>query len=511
MKNRAFLRAFHLLTRPLTLGAVGILFLNDHVLRRSWPSWWTGKIGDFAWLYFAPFVAGAILAWLIPAKWRRQELIVGLLSFGLIGSTFTLANSLPAFHRWFTSGVETLLGIPIVIHKDPTDLIALISLWFAWRTWGSCKPPERTSSVAGWASLLAAAFLTIANGMPTPNYSNLGIDCLRIENEVILAHATPIHFYARHDTNFASTDGGLTWIEVDDDPDFECGTFIDYRVIDPTNDQVRYYVYPDQKIELSLDGGATWQNVFTMEPIGQAEETFYRRTRIDPVEIAPVPLDGIIDPATGNAIFAMGHQGVLVHTSAGEWEWVGVGPHVRMDADYIASIPRMLVVEFVLALTFAVLGFVTLSMRNVWNKPFLVVIAITWAVWMFSTINFAPGGLVRSVRFDVAELICSAMIMVLFGMSVLYSLVNIVPMLKDHRGSLVRLAFVALLGGLAYLLPYVFWMLNILSTYSIVSIIALVSAIAVLVAGDLWHRAYLRTLPVVGNESSEASGESDVQ
>jgi hypothetical protein len=28
------------------------LLINDHLLREFWPSWWTGKIGDFAWLLF---------------------------------------------------------------------------------------------------------------------------------------------------------------------------------------------------------------------------------------------------------------------------------------------------------------------------------------------------------------------------------------------------------------------------------------------------------------------------
>ena len=46
MSNRAFLRAANSLTHPVTIGAIGLLLLNDHILRIHWPSWWTGKLGD---------------------------------------------------------------------------------------------------------------------------------------------------------------------------------------------------------------------------------------------------------------------------------------------------------------------------------------------------------------------------------------------------------------------------------------------------------------------------------
>jgi hypothetical protein len=510
MKNRAFWRALHLLTSPAALAAVTILLINDHLLRRVWPSWWTGKIGDFAWLYFAPFVAAAILAWLIPPKWKNQEKLVGLLSFGLVGGTFALANTSPEFHRWFSEGLESLLRIPFVIHRDPTDLMATISLWFGWRAWRLSELPQRSFSTAGWVSFLAAAFLTLANGMPAPDYQNLGIDCLRIENEVLLAHATPIHFYARHDTNFASTDGGLTWTEVDDDPDFECATFDGELVVDPTNEQIHYRVIADTKIEQSTDGGNTWPEVFSLEPLGEAEATFYRRTRIDPVEISPVPLDAIIDPASGNTLFAMGHRGVLVHTASGAWEWVGVGPHVRMDADYSDSIPRMLVVEIILALSFAVLGFLTLSQRTLWNKPILVVTAVIWAMWLFSTINFAPNSLVRNARYDIAEILCSGLVLVTFGVAALFAIANVVALFKEQRGSVVRIAVVALVGAALYFLPYLLWMLNILPRYSDALIIAIVTGAVTLIAGDLWHRAYLRSLPT-GDVQTADPGGSDVQ
>lgn len=60
--NRAFWRAARCLTHPLTMAAVILLLVNDHWLRWHYPSWLTGKLGDFTWLMFAPFIAAAVLA-----------------------------------------------------------------------------------------------------------------------------------------------------------------------------------------------------------------------------------------------------------------------------------------------------------------------------------------------------------------------------------------------------------------------------------------------------------------
>ena len=68
--NKTFQKAVYLLSRPVSLLALFLLFLNDHVLRVLWPSWITGKLGDFAWLFFAPFALAALLALLIPASVR---------------------------------------------------------------------------------------------------------------------------------------------------------------------------------------------------------------------------------------------------------------------------------------------------------------------------------------------------------------------------------------------------------------------------------------------------------
>ncbi len=60
--NLSFRRALVSLSHPLSIAAIGLLLFNDHLWRKVAPSWLTGKIGDFAWLIFAPFLLAAGVA-----------------------------------------------------------------------------------------------------------------------------------------------------------------------------------------------------------------------------------------------------------------------------------------------------------------------------------------------------------------------------------------------------------------------------------------------------------------
>ena len=75
MPNKTFLRAASLLCHPLSIAAMLLLLFNDHWLRWYAPSWWTGKLGDFAWLFFAPFAVAMIFALLIPPSPRQEKIV----------------------------------------------------------------------------------------------------------------------------------------------------------------------------------------------------------------------------------------------------------------------------------------------------------------------------------------------------------------------------------------------------------------------------------------------------
>ena len=73
MDNPTLRKALGLLAHPATLAAIALLLINDHLLRRLWPSELTGKLGDFAWLFFIPFALTALLALVWPGRSRRRQ------------------------------------------------------------------------------------------------------------------------------------------------------------------------------------------------------------------------------------------------------------------------------------------------------------------------------------------------------------------------------------------------------------------------------------------------------
>src|SRR4051812_4044862 len=110
MRTKTFSVALNCLHHPLAIAAILILLFNDHWLRYTAPSWWTGKIGDFAWLLFAPFICAAVLTWFIPAKRQNHTRQIGLLACLLVASWFALAKTIPTVHLLTISAWESIIG-----------------------------------------------------------------------------------------------------------------------------------------------------------------------------------------------------------------------------------------------------------------------------------------------------------------------------------------------------------------------------------------------------------------
>jgi len=62
------------LAHPLPLLAVVVLCLNDHFLKGSGllPGWLTGKLSDFAGLFFFPILLCSAALWLSPEDQRAR-------------------------------------------------------------------------------------------------------------------------------------------------------------------------------------------------------------------------------------------------------------------------------------------------------------------------------------------------------------------------------------------------------------------------------------------------------
>jgi hypothetical protein len=132
------------LLNPVAFVALGLLLLNDHVLKQRFPGWWTGKLSDVAGMALLPlFLMGlheaAAGTWTaLPPPGRRA--LVGY----AIGTALTFAAIkcwAPAAHgyryamgvvRWpliaLFSWVEgrPAAGVASVsLVQDPSDLMAL--------------------------------------------------------------------------------------------------------------------------------------------------------------------------------------------------------------------------------------------------------------------------------------------------------------------------------------------------------------------------------------------------
>ncbi len=122
------------LSHPLTLLSIGVLLLNDHLLKAASPNVLTGKLSDFAGLFFFPFLLIALLS-LPLERFRLQPRHIAALAFGGTAIGFSLIKTTAGANTFAVSGMDRLLGLPVQIIQDPTDLIALVLLWPAWLLW----------------------------------------------------------------------------------------------------------------------------------------------------------------------------------------------------------------------------------------------------------------------------------------------------------------------------------------------------------------------------------------
>src|SRR6187402_2616572 len=86
------------LVHPIPLAAVALLILNDHLWKGGGviPGWITGKISDFAGLFFFP----VLLTVLVEAAWRRRgegasRRRIAWSSVVLTGVVFAALKSIP--------------------------------------------------------------------------------------------------------------------------------------------------------------------------------------------------------------------------------------------------------------------------------------------------------------------------------------------------------------------------------------------------------------------------------
>jgi hypothetical protein len=290
------------LAHPLALACAGALLLNALVLQRLWPSWWTGKIGDVAWLVIVPLLVAVPLDAIGRLRRPSPRAFAGLLCLP-VALAFAAAKALPAANSALLA-VGTSLGLALKLRLDPSDLLALPAVLGAAWVWGH---PWRGPHIAphrllqGAALGLAALAVLADSGAPTDR----GIDYLTTDGVALFA----MHeIYMPGDmgstttkTIYRSGDGGLSW-QVDSKTDTkELGWTKNDRwpIPDPGNGaaQRQLFYALGQGVYHSTDEGQTLQ---LEQPFKDLE-------------------DYEVDAANHTLIVAAGTDGIWVRSATGQW------------------------------------------------------------------------------------------------------------------------------------------------------------------------------------------------
>jgi hypothetical protein len=190
--------------------SIALLLVNDHVLKFASPSWLTGKLSDFAGMFFFPFIVAAGLS-LILSKFRLTTHRIGVIAFGCVAIWFILLKTVQPVNFLTAHFASLFVGFPTAFSLDPTDLLSLFSMVAAWMIW--THPTSRTNSRLAYFSLLLGSFAAIATSPAYPGMTE--VTNLEYYKDGIVYAADRHRSEDNNDYPVAkSLDGGLTWEEA---------------------------------------------------------------------------------------------------------------------------------------------------------------------------------------------------------------------------------------------------------------------------------------------------------
>lgn len=373
--------ALRALAHPASLAAIALLLLNDHFLKTEIPGWLTGKLSDFAGLFFFPF----LLAVLVGSVWKRPTpLTVGKLAFATTAVWFAAAKATLLGHQLTSEFASVLLGANVIITPDPTDLLALLSLLPAWLLWN--RSMELAHAPISAHAVIPAVVVAALGVMATsPMEESLGVYQIRtMQGKSFAFHEGR----GRHGIEFSS-DHGATWSPylgdtaalVSDGPvalmtpsrnEPTGDTAMPYKLTPP----VLSIQHPDSPnvwyrstsswrhsadtlhIDRSTDSGRTWVADLLIPPsrMEYVARSEHSTGGTEGPTLGVRDLD-IFNDGSGVVIAAAG-AGVLVRDSNGEWSQYSVNrwEALRPEATFRTFLFRPIQQEF-----FALIGLAVLA------------------------------------------------------------------------------------------------------------------------------------------------------
>ncbi len=326
----------HAFRHPAVIAAILALLLNDHVLKAAAPSALTGKLSDFAGLFFFPFLVGVALQALARLASRRigprPALLVG---FVLTAAVFIPIKTLPGANALAAVLAGGILNGPAYFSLDPTDLLALTMFLPAWHVWriieGRLQPAVRGATHWGSGRLAYAALaLGALTSLATPPCQTVAsVQRLALADGTLYAgfgYDNPGGF-----ARSADLQGG--WESLPELPAavqmaLSKPASLPLTLCDPANAQTCYRIDGRPQVEESLDGGSTWSAAWQI-PAGR-QDYMQRAAGGRGLSCGKIPdfrtFDMLFLPALGEPglVVAMGNEGLLVHLPSIGWQRQGI-------------------------------------------------------------------------------------------------------------------------------------------------------------------------------------------
>jgi hypothetical protein len=310
--NSGFENSLACLQHPLTLLSIAVLLLNDHVLKVISPSWLTGKLSDFAGLFFFPFILTAGLS-LVLSKFDLSRQRIGQIAFGIVAIWFVLLKTTPFVNLLTAQFTSLFFGAPVQIILDPTDVVALVVLWPAWMMW--LQPLQIKPTRFAYVALSIGAMAVMASSSIEDTVHN--VTNLEYGGDGIVYAADRVTFSSSSYPVVQSLDGGATWEYGTINKTLEKRLPVQYCSHQKTDYCIR--VTNSRELMESFDNGAHWRRL--------------------PIRYIIIPKDLILFEWEGKeyVIVAIGEQGILRRELPdGEWNQVvvrGAGENLLYISD----------------------------------------------------------------------------------------------------------------------------------------------------------------------------------
>jgi len=407
------------LQHPASWAAILLLLLNDHVLKQFTPSWITGKLSDFAGLFFFPYLITAVASIFLD-RIRVSRRIIGLVTFGFVGIGFSLLKISPFVNQWFSQVASQVLATPVHYALDPTDTLALLTLWPSWLLWN--RSYQLHPYKFAYISLIFGALASLAT---SPVHGPTDISSVnRVTYSMDLLFAADIW-----DTGLIvsqSKDGGTTWECLCPEDHDDCNSYatmfeeelLPIVVCDPRNKLACYRITGDEVVYGSIDGGTTW-NVNWHIP-GERYAYMERSWKYEYLDVGPFDIEIITWEDARILLVAAGNLGLLrKELPDGNWEYVTVGyaepdvlfEHTLEDTRWVIEREANIIAGIIIAVQFVstlLLWWTTKNIvQNKKRRNWLITTVLTFGVLTGALWFCASGWPIYDVTCILAPPLCS--------------------------------------------------------------------------------------------------------